>query len=110
MKKRINFRLTVSFMLGLLVAFIGGALFGGLTGLPVAPTVGISMGTYTVVNILDISIPNFRAFTGFYVSPLVTIFARDIQENLFPDNSFYRRSINDDAFVSASKVNLPQAG
>jgi hypothetical protein len=111
MKTRIfSFRLAVSFMLGLLMTVAGSALLGGLTGLPVGPTVFTGAAVYSVANVLDIKYPTFRNFAGFYVSPLVTIFARDIQENLFPDNSFYRRSINDDAFVVGSKVNLPQAG
>jgi hypothetical protein len=38
------------------------------------------------------------------------ILAADIASNLFPDNSFVNKAINDDAFATASKVELPQAG
>lgn len=39
------------------------------------------------------------------------IWAQDIAGNLFPDNSFIMRSINDDAFVEKNKtVSLPQSG
>lgn len=43
-------------------------------------------------------------------TPLVTIFARDLAENLYPDNQFYKNSIDDSAFIEATKVNLAQAG
>lgn len=113
MKNRITsnrFRLTVSFLLGLFIALAGSVLFSGLSGLPLAPTVTVGGVGYIFVNSLDIAYPNFRSKGVAMASPLVTIFARDIQENLFPDNSFYRRSLNDDAFVVGAKVNLPQAG
>lgn len=44
------------------------------------------------------------------VSPLVAIFAKDLQKNLYPDNEFYKNSKDDSVWVQASKVILPQAG
>jgi hypothetical protein len=38
------------------------------------------------------------------------VWVRDIAEKLMPDNSFIRRSRNDDAFVSNLTVHRPQAG
>lgn len=39
------------------------------------------------------------------------IWARDIQEGFFPDNSFAAKSVNDDAFVEGGKkVHVPNAG
>lgn len=38
------------------------------------------------------------------------IWARDIAEKLFPDNSFLAQSISDDAWVENKTVHLPQAG
>jgi hypothetical protein len=43
-------------------------------------------------------------------TPLVTIFARDLAENLYPSNEFYKNSRDDSPFIDGSKVNLPQAG
>ena len=38
------------------------------------------------------------------------ILANDIAEAIFPDNSFIRKAINDDAFIMGKKVQLPQSG
>lgn len=38
------------------------------------------------------------------------IWVQDIAPNLFPDNSFVARGLNDDEFVENSRVNLPQSG
>lgn len=38
------------------------------------------------------------------------ILAADIARNIFPQNSFIRRAINDDAFIVGSNVKLPQSG
>ncbi len=38
------------------------------------------------------------------------ILAADIARNIFPNNSFMRRAINDDAFIVGSSVKLPQSG
>ncbi len=43
-------------------------------------------------------------------SPLVITFAKDIQENLYPDNEFYKQSRDDSAWVDGKTVRLPQAG
>jgi hypothetical protein len=39
-----------------------------------------------------------------------TMFARDIAENLFPDNSFVSRAISDDEDVSGVKVTIAESG
>jgi hypothetical protein len=36
--------------------------------------------------------------------------ANDIAETIFPDNSFIRRAINDDAFIKGKKIDLGQGG
>ncbi len=38
------------------------------------------------------------------------VWARDIKEQLFPENSFMNQAINDDAWVDNKTVHLPQAG
>ncbi|MBA9078948.1 hypothetical protein [Rufibacter quisquiliarum] len=38
------------------------------------------------------------------------IWARDIAENIYPDNSFYLNSRDDSEFLEGKKVHLPQAG
>jgi len=38
------------------------------------------------------------------------IWARDIAENLFPDNSFMARAVDDSEFVEGAVVHLPQSG
>lgn len=43
-------------------------------------------------------------------SPLVITFAKDIQENLYPDNEFYKQSRDDSAWIDGKTVRLPQAG
>jgi hypothetical protein len=43
-------------------------------------------------------------------SPLVTVFTKDIQENLFPDNEFYKNSKDDSMWLDGRYVRLPQAG
>lgn len=43
-------------------------------------------------------------------SPLTVAFAKDIQENLYPDNAFYKQSKDDSIWVSNNEVRLPQAG
>lgn len=41
---------------------------------------------------------------------LTRLFSKDLAENLYPDNSFYKKSINDTPFVSGDEVILPHAG
>lgn len=41
---------------------------------------------------------------------LVIMFARDIARNLYPDNTFYKNSIDDTAFINGTKVVLPISG
>ena len=36
--------------------------------------------------------------------------ANDIAENIFPENSFIRRAIDDSQFIFGKKVQLPQSG
>lgn len=43
-------------------------------------------------------------------SLLTQAFSKDIQEALYPDNEFYKNSIDDSAYVNNDTVNLPQAG
>ena len=43
-------------------------------------------------------------------SPLVITFARDIQENLYPDNAFYKNSKDDSMWINGKTVRLPQSG
>lgn len=40
----------------------------------------------------------------------VQVWLRDIQENLYPDNSFVVKSIDDSTFVNNNKVHIPNAG
>lgn len=41
---------------------------------------------------------------------LIRQFEREIQEELFPDNTFMQYAINDDAYVNGNSVELPQSG
>lgn len=50
-----------------------------------------------------------QGFT-FGASPLVTSFTKQIKENLYPDNSFYKNSIDHSPYVNGDKVNVPQSG
>jgi hypothetical protein len=43
-------------------------------------------------------------------SPLVITFAKDIQENLYPDNAWYKNSKDDSMWIDSKTVRLPQAG
>ena len=38
------------------------------------------------------------------------VFEKDLAKNIFPDNSYIRRSRNDDSMVNAGSVVLPQSG
>jgi hypothetical protein len=47
---------------------------------------------------------------SFAAVPLVTVFTKDIQGNLFPDNAFYKQSKDDSAYIDGATVKRPQAG
>ncbi len=44
------------------------------------------------------------------VVPVVTIFAKDIEENIFPANEFFMQSKDDSAFVDGDTVRYPVSG
>lgn len=44
------------------------------------------------------------------ISPLVTMFSKQIKENLYPANEFYKNSTDYSVFVNGKKVNVPQSG
>lgn len=43
-------------------------------------------------------------------SPLVIQFAKDIQDNIYPANEFYKQSVDDSVWIDGITVRLPQAG
>lgn len=67
---------------------------------------------YNVVQAEPAVFDYFKDHSGatLMVSPLVITFAKDIQENLYPDNAFYKNSINDSIWIDGATVRLPQAG
>lgn len=97
-------------MIGLVLSLVGGLILSAATNMPMF-VIGAPV-LYTVVNVIDLATTS-RVHVGpklTYASPLVTIFAQDIQQALFPDNTFYKNSIDDSMWVKGAKVNLPQAG
>lgn len=56
--------------------------------------------------VCDVAVAHAAATVA--VTPIV--WARDIAENLYPDNEFYLRSRDDSSFLEGNKIKLPQAG
>lgn len=64
-------------------------------------------------DILPMEIQEYIIGAGNYslsAAPLVTIFAKDIEQNIFPKNEFYMQSKDDSAFVVGNSVKHPVAG
>jgi hypothetical protein len=88
------------FIFGLFMALVAGCLFALILGIP---------PVYAVIGALLLSfIPQPK---GVATATLLTqVFASDITKGLYPDNSFYKKSKDDSAWVDNDKVNLPQKG
>lgn len=69
-----------------------------------SPDIAQLMVDYHVISSPDSNVSTAMA------SPLVITFARDIQENLFPDNAWYKNSKDDSMWIDGKTVRLPQAG
>lgn len=73
-------------------------------------TIGIACFGEPVVAFVCESPHAAVAGATYAISPLVTMFDRDITKNLFPDNAFYKNSKDDTAFIAGNKVVKPQVG
>lgn len=84
---------------------------------------GLLLTLFAVIAIMVFASPemaHFYAYVGLTpdlgsgisiaASPLTIAFAKDIQENLYPDNEFYKQSKDDSIWVKNNEVRLPQAG
>lgn len=82
-----------------LVAILGFIFFQDLT--TVDPITGaLPSLSYTIGH----------ALPSLAVIPVTTVFAKDIEANIFPDNAFYMQSKDDSAFVDNDMVRYPVSG
>ncbi len=106
-------RSSVAIMYTLLAAFVGfffGALVLSIAGVDQVAYEGASLhisGVISLAAVLLVNRPNAVAFAN----PFVTVFRNDLEKVLFPDNTFYSRSVDDTAFVTNGKtVQYPVQG
>jgi hypothetical protein len=94
----------IRFVFALFALLFVANILGGAVGAALLPTFGLLV----VISILASMVPGVSGSLN--VDALVTLFAKDITKNLYPDNAFYKRSKNDTAFLSGKTVVLPQTG
>lgn len=72
----------------------------------------VFVAAFIVSHVPDVSsfFKEHNANEALAASPLVTVFTRQIKENLYPANEFYKNSIDHSMFVNGNKVNVPQSG
>jgi hypothetical protein len=103
-----NLLLFGKLLAGLVLALFIGAAIGGATGLnPLA----IGAAVFAAQLVRACVNPAHEVGAGFaFDDPLTTIFTRELQRLLFPNNAFYRQSvlIGTGAEVSGRYFNIPQ--